>query len=125
MGSAPAGRLRRRWSLRRAAARPVSPGAARTRGSSSSSPDSGYVPVGRLDRQAVLDPRLEPAVEVVRLEAGSRERLGGQCGPAARAAVEHDRPLAVELLGSLAQLVQLDVERVSDVAGVTLVVLAH
>ena len=81
-GSGPAGRSRRRSSWRPAAVPPASPAAARTGPSSSSTADSGHVAVGRLDRQAVLDPGLQPAVQVVRLEAGGRERLGGERRPA-------------------------------------------
>ena len=67
------------------------------RGPARSSDQATWPSAGSIGRPS-LDPRLQPAVEVVRLEAGGGERLRGERRPAPRTAVEDDRPLAVELL---------------------------
>ena len=65
-------------------------GPAATLVSQATRPSSGSI------GQAVGHPRLQAAVEVVRVVAGGREGLRGQRRPAARAAVEDDRPVAVD-----------------------------
>ena len=106
-----AGVWTRRSSLRPAAAPPASPAAGRTRASSSSD-QATWPSAGSIGRPSWTH-ALQPAVEVVSLEARRGERLRGERRPAARAAVEDDRPLAVErLCRPGAELVELDVQRV-------------
>jgi hypothetical protein len=77
-----------------------------------------------LDRPARLHPCLEAAGEVVGVEAGLAEGLGGEEGPAAGAAAEDDRAVAVELGGPARQLLEGDVGGAGDAARLPLVALA-
>src|SRR5687768_1024614 len=79
-----------------------------------------------LDRPAGLLPADDPALEARSVEARRRERVRRAGRAVARAAVEDDRPLAVQLVRARVELLERDVRRVAgDAARIALLLGAH
>src|SRR3954454_1369114 len=85
----------------------------------------GYSAVFRLEREAVVDPGLDAALQVVRVPAGCAERLHRHRGADAEGAWEDELAVARQLFRAGGEPLELDVLRARDAARVPLVLLAH
>lgn len=85
----------------------------------------GYTAAVGLDRKARVDPGLDPACQIERFVPSGSEGLRGHARPGTEAALEHHRPLAVDLVGPGCQAFELDVLRARYPAFVPLVLLTH
>src|SRR4051794_39483363 len=117
----PTRRRRRTWAPMR---RPRRPSASTTTERRACSVAGDRAALG-LERAALLVPGEEAAAERVGVVARAAERGGRHRRPGADAAVEDDGPVAVERLGLLGELAELDVARPGQAAGLDLVGLAH
>ena len=80
--------------------------------------DNGSGRIGRIEQwEALFDPALHPALEVVGVVTALPSESGGEAAPLSNLTDEHDRDGAIELIDALGQLLQGDVARALDMAG--------